>query len=386
MIDPIDLAIRTRRRLAGLLLALVLVAASCGDGADVSESVASTPSTVEATTASPTTESPTTETPTTTSSSSAAEPTATEPAPDEADTDCAAVPVGVTEFVLDAGGAEHDVRVYVPTTYDGGSDLPLVMNFHGFGSTGDQQAAFTGYEELAEDEGFIVAHPTAVPSSADEQGRNAWETLTTDDPGKDDFAFTNELLDLLIEDYCVDATRVYATGMSGGGIFTSQLVCEMSDRLAAAVSVAAIHFPTSCDPAQAVPFMAIHGTDDPTVPFDGDLTGTRFETEAFAQLLFSTPIPDQFADFAKVLGCDPEGERIQTSTDVFTTTYSGCEDDVPLMFREVVGGGHAWPSSPLTEPDSPFVDQLTALQGYSTFDIDATADGWAFVEQHTRDA
>jgi polyhydroxybutyrate depolymerase len=174
--------------------------------------------------------------------------------------------------------------------------------------------------------------------------------------------------------------------MSGGGLFTSQLVCEMSGRLAAAVSVAAIYFPPSCDPAEAVPFMAIHGTDDQTVPFDGDLVGTRFQAETFAQLLFSTPIPDQFAEFARVMGCDEGGEPVSTSTDIMTTTYSGCDDDVPVVFQEVVGGGHAWPSSPLTAPDSRVVEQLRALQGYSTFDIDATVDAWAFFKRHTRNA
>lgn len=109
-------------------------------------------------------------------------------------------------------------------------------------------------------------------------------------------------------------------------------------------------------------------------------------TRTFTELLFSEPMPDQFARFAEAMGCDPESVRMQTSTDVVTTTYSGCDDDVPLVFYEVVGGGHAWPSSPLTEPDSPMVELLTALQGYTTFDIDAAADSWAFFEQHSRDA
>lgn len=296
--------------------------------------------------------------------------------------DCQSVPTGVTEFVLDAGGAEHDVRVAVPSTFDGTSALPLVVNFHGFGSNGQQQAVFTGYEELAEGEGFVVAHPTGVPSSTDELQRNAWEVADVDDPAKDDVAFTNELLDVLIADFCVDESRVYATGMSGGGMFTSRLVCDLSERLAAAVSVAAIAYSDTCDPFRAVPFIAIHGTDDPTVPFDADLTGTRFEGEEFAELLFSTPIPDQFAEFADAMGCDPGAERVQQSTDVFVTTYNGCDDDAPLSFYEVVGGGHAWPSSPLAAPDSSFADQLAAIQGYTTFDIDATVDGWAFFEQH----
>ncbi len=307
-----------------------------------------------------------------------------EPSTDAVTIGCASVPRGMTEFVLDAGGAEHDVRIYMPSAISEESQLPLVMNFHGLGSNGDQQAAFTGYEVLAEQEGFIVVHPTGVPSSTDDQRRNSWETLSMDDQGKDDFVFVHELLDLLIEDYCVDASRVYATGMSGGGLFTSQLVCAMSDRIAAAVSVAALHFSESCKPDAGVPFMAIHGTDDPTVPFDGDFTGTRFEGESFAELLFSTPIPDQFAQFAAVMGCEPKGERAKTSTDIVTTTYTGCDDGVPLVFHKIVGGGHAWPSSPLTQPGSPLADQLRQLQGYSTFDIDATGDGWAFFEQHAR--
>jgi polyhydroxybutyrate depolymerase len=350
-----DRARGQRLYVAGMVLAASLVAASCGGGDEAASE----------------------------SASSTAPPTTGDV---QAGVDCPAVPTGVSQFVLDAGGAEHDVRVYVPTTHDGTSELPLVINFHGFGSNGDQQAAFTGYEELAEEEGFVVVHPTAVPSTSEEDGRNSWETVAVDDPAKDDVAFVHELLDVLIEDYCVDETRLYATGMSGGGLFTSQLVCEMSDRLAAAVSVAAISYPQGCDPAEPVPFRAIHGTEDPTVPFDGDPTGTRFEGEEFVEVLFSEPMPDQFAQFAEAMGCDPEGERVQTSTDVVTTTYSGCDDDVPLAFYEVVEGGHAWPSSPLAEPESPIVEQLTALQGYTTFDIDATADSWAFFQQHSRDA
>ena len=353
---------RPRKRRRDLLTAVVAVAfmtAACSGGTEGATTSPDTSTAVEST-------------------------PAPKPSDDAASIGCASMPRGMTEFVLDAGGAEHIVRIFVPTTISEDSQFPLVRNFHGLGSNGDQQAAFTGYEEIAEKEGFIVVHPTGVPSSSDAQRRNSWESVSLDDPAKDDFVFANELLDLLIEDYCVDASRVYATGMSGGGLFASQLLCVMSDRIAAAVSVAAIHFPESCNPDVPVPFMAIHGTEDPTVPFDGDFTGTRFEGEAFAQLLFSTPIPDQFAQFAAAMGCDPDGQRVPTSTDVVTTTYSGCDDGVPLVLYEIVEGGHAWPSSPLTAPGSPLAEQLSQLQGYTSFEIDATGDGWAFFEQHTR--
>ena len=352
MTDSFDRSVLRRSRLTGVLLAVTLITGACAGGDD-----------------------------TTGSSSTVTSAGATDPTVEVGDgetVDCTDVPTGTSEVVLDAGKAEHDVRIHIPTAYEGTSELPLVLDFHGFGSNGQQQAVLTGYEDLADGEMFIVAHPTGVPASGDQGGRNSWELADLDDPAKDDLAFANELLDILIADYCVDENRVYATGMSGGGLFTSRLVCDMADRIAAASSVAALAFSETCDPARPVPFMAIHGTEDETVPFDGDLTGTRFESEAFAQLLFSEPIPDQFAQYAEVMGCDPDGERIQTSTDIITTTYRNCDEGVPLVFHEVVGGGHAWPGSP-------FAEQLTQLQGYITSEIDATADSWDFFEQHALD-
>ena len=359
MTTPANRPDRKRRRLAGLVLTVAMIAAACG-GNDEGAGDATTTTATPSTTTTPTTHQP------------AAAPNAIEAASGS----CASVPTGVSEFVLDAGGGEHDVRVYVPTTFDGTSDIPLVINFHGFGSNGQQQATVTGYEDLAEEEGFIVVHPTGIPASGD--SRNSWEVADLDAPGKDDLAFANELLDFLIANYCVDENRVYATGMSGGGLFTSRLVCDMSDRIAAASSVAALAYSDSCDPARPVPFMAIHGTEDGTVPFDGDLTDTRFEDEEFARTLFSEPIPEQFAEFAEAMGCAPEAERVQQSTDIYATTYTGCDNEVPLVFYEVVDGGHAWPSSPMAE-------RLSDWQGYITFEIDATADSWAFFEQHTLD-
>ena len=347
MAVSIDRPNRTRRLLTGVAVAFGLAAAACGDA----EGAVSDPAT------------------NTVAASTTAAPTTTEPA-----VDCSSVPRGMTEFVLDAGGAEHDVRVYVPTTFDGSSELALVLNFHGFSSNGDQQAAVSGYEEVAELEGFIVVHPTGVPSTGSTQ--NSWELADFDDPAKDDLAFANALLDLLVEDYCVDESRVYSTGMSGGGLFTSRLVCDMSDRLAAASSVAALTHSDGCDPARAVPYMAIHGTDDDRVPFDGDISKSLLAGASFADELLTRVIPEEFAQFADTMGCDPAGERVQQSTDIVTTTYAGCDDDVPLVFFEVVNGGHTWPSTPLAE-------RLTAFQGYITSEIDATADSWAFFEQHT---
>ena len=59
---------------------------------------------------------------------------------------------------------------------------------------------------IAAEEGFIVVHPTGIPASGDEEARNSWEVADIDDPAKDDLAFLDALLDLVLTDYFADDT------------------------------------------------------------------------------------------------------------------------------------------------------------------------------------
>lgn len=287
---------------------------------------------------------------------------------------CDSLTRGVSEFTLDAGGAVHDVRVFVPTTV-AVDPSPVVLNWHGLGSNGAQQAVFSGYETLAEEEGFIVVHATGVAAAGDE--RNSWELTAFDTPERDDLAFADALIDTVIIDWCADPDRVYSTGMSNGGFFTAELVCGRADRIAAAVSVAGITHPDGCDPARPVPYLAFHGTADDVVPYDGSGESTLVDDNVEIEIggFFEQVMPDEFAEFAADAGCDPEPIRTEETAEVVSSTYTGCDDDVPMIFYEIVDGGHTWPDSPLAE-------QLADL-GFFTDDISATADGWAFMSQHT---
>ncbi len=364
------------RRSVALLLALVFVAASCSSDGDDTSAAESTDTTAAA---------DTTEAPETAEADDSAEATEAAETTDESETDEEAdtteapavgegcqVDTGIGRISSEAGGPIQGAQVYVPTTFDG-TLLPVVINWHGLGSDGPQQALFTDYEALAEREGFIAVHPTGTPGPGD--NRNSWELIQLDIPNRDDIAFANDLIDQLIADFCVDESRVYSTGMSNGGFFTSRLLCDMADRIAAGVSVAGLSHPDECDPSRAVPFMAFHGTADLVVPFAGGesslLEGEATEdfTEFFAQVM-----PDEFSEFAADFGCELEPEVSEIGVETIRYDYLGCDDDVPLIFYEVTEGGHTWPSSPL----GPL---LLDTLGYTTTDVDATADGWAFMSQ-----
>ncbi len=290
---------------------------------------------------------------------------------------CDSLTPGVSELTLEAGGAVHDVRIFVPTKVVS-DPAPVVLNWHGLSSDGAQQAAFSGYERLAEQEGFITVHPTGVGLGSD--GPNFWEVTgfevpqVYDDPKRDDLAFADSLIDMIVADWCADPDRVYSTGMSNGGYFTAELLCRRADRIAAAVSVAGTTHPENCAPSRAVPYLAFHGTDDTVVPYLGTGESILIE-EADPDGFFGQVMPDEFAEFAADAGCAPDPVRTEETPEVVSYVYSGCAEDVPMTFYEVVGGGHTW-------PDSPLADQITGtVLGFVTDDISATVDGWAFMSQ-----
>ena len=374
------------RAVKNLALALALLAASaCSDDDDVASGSSSEPATsapAPTTTATTATAPPTTDgaattvdLPTVPGVADTTQPATTAPGVSEttiASTQCARLSSGVNETTLTAGGATHLVRIFAPSSY-AASPVPVVLDWHGLGSNGPDQAAYSDYESVAEVEGFIVVHPTGVTDVAG--GPNSWQLFPEPGRERDDLAFAGALIDELVANWCADPMRIYSTGMSNGGFFTARLICEMSDRIAAAVSVAGTYHPEGCDPARDVPYIAIHGTDDRVVPYAGgdSVLMTEDSPDEF-RVFFEQVIPEEFDEFARDAGCDAN-INTDVGEDVVRHEYTGCDGDAPLIFYEVQGGGHTWPSTPLAA--------LTAGSlGYTTDDIDATRDGWAFMSQY----
>lgn len=122
-----------------------------------------------------------------------------------------------------------------------GGRMPLVLVLHGGGGNADNAESMTGFTEKAASEGFIVVYPEGT-------GRFKGKLLTWNaghccgyamDNQVHDVEFINALLDKLIVDYPVDPKRIYATGLSNGGMMTHRLGIELSNRFAAIAPVVA---------------------------------------------------------------------------------------------------------------------------------------------------
>jgi polyhydroxybutyrate depolymerase len=230
--------------------------------------------------------------------------------------------------------------------------LPLVLNFHGFGSSARQQANYSRLPAKADEEGFLLVSP-------DGTGEPRRFTLL---PGgvPDDVAFARDLLDHLQSTLCVDATRMFSAGMSNGAALSMRIACTMPDRITAVAAVTALVYPVTCPAGEAVAVIAFHGTADPCVPF----TGGR---SACGAMLPVPPIEQSALNWAKRNGCAETPSITQLTDSVRVSAYSECSDNVAVVLYVVDGGGHTWPGS---------VD--VQRLGTTTQEIDATELIWEF--------
>lgn len=349
-----------RARAAALSLAFtLLVAVGCGSGDDGASPATSAPD--PATSVAPTT-------------TVAAGPVASEGCGTSTQ-----APVEEQEQQLQVDGVARRYLLTVPEAHDGTTPLPIVFDFHGLLEGADIHTRMSGYSALAEEEGFVVVFPNGTGTPL------RWNLHL--DGSNPDLDYFDAVLGELSSSLCLDESRVYATGMSMGAMFTSVLLCERADVLAAAAPVAGLLDPGGCDPSRPVPILAFHGTEDPILQFNGgiDLSnipiggGAADATSPGATVppadLDGPGFPANVAAWAERNGCDPDATDTDLSDEVVQRVYD-CPPGADVEFDIVVGGGHAWPGSD-------FSRTIANIVGHTTFDIDATRDGWAFMSQFT---
>jgi polyhydroxybutyrate depolymerase len=291
--------------------------------------------------------------------SDAPAPAATEAAP----TECGparGADAGAEPRSIAAGGLQREYVVHVPPNYDGSQPTPLVFNLHGFGGDIAGQDASTDLPALAGERGYIVVTPQGapleLPDDAPVAARDAgfdglafWNffgsdpgevtlngaTIPLEGLGADDVAFIDTLLDAVTAEFCVDAERVFSTGMSNGAGMSTTVGCELGDRIAAIAPVAGVNLSGTCPGDDPVSVLAIHGDADPIAGYaGGSLMG--FD-------LGNPSVPDRMAEWASFDGCRPEPAVDESTPGLVVTRWSGCEDSTVVELWTLAGWGHEWP-------------------------------------------
>ena len=247
---------------------------------------------------------------------------------------CSARPLEPGEYLgfeVEVDGVTRNYNLYVPAGYDGSSPTPLVFNFHGFGSNAAQQSFFSDFNVEADERGLIVAYPNGI--------ENSWNAGAccgdAPDAGVDEVAFVRAMLDALQQTTCIDASRVYATGMSNGGMLSHRLACEAADLITAVGPVAgALVLPVGeCKPTRPIPVIHFHGTEDTVVPYPGN--GLGFPD-----------VVESLQGWADRNGCAGASSVTFEMDDVSCQTWDDCDDDATVTLCTLDGFGHCWPGQP----------------------------------------
>lgn len=163
-------------------------------------------------------------------------------------------------------------QISIPENISAKGKCPLVIFFHGAGERGnDNQAQLKNgvknilkYTQIKNIPAIIIAPQCPagqqwvdVPWSADRH--------TMPENPSEPMKLAMELLDKTIQDFPVDRSRIYVSGLSMGGFGTWDLLQRKPDLFAAAMPVCGGGDPAYAKKIKNVPIWALHGDSDGTV-------------------------------------------------------------------------------------------------------------------------
>jgi polyhydroxybutyrate depolymerase len=160
--------------------------------------------------------------------------------------------------------------VYLPSSIKAGTAVPLVLDFHGHGGNAAQEESSSGWKKKADQVGLIMVYPEGVDSSWN-VGNCCGLAMSEK---VDDVGFTKAIVEAVSKAACIDAKRVYATGMSNGAGFVHRLGCEAADVIAAIAPASADLVTDPCKPARPISVLSVRGLSDTTVAYAGGKTGS----------------------------------------------------------------------------------------------------------------
>jgi len=291
------------------------------------------------------------------------------------------------------------IRIYqlhIPPKYDGTEPVPVVIGLHGHTGGWPDLKVATKLDKKADEEGFIVVYPAG--HLAPLLGRiilffntfmptlhllghlwNCWDYCDIDDVG-----FIRALISRLKSKLNIDSSRIYITGISGGGMMTYRLGADLSDIVAAiapvAGSIGGIWYTESTlyvipEPAHPVSVIVFHGLLDRNLPYNGGwVNGTLRLFNTKIKVIVNTyflSVDKSVSFWVEYNNCNTTPE-IETSEsgNIIKQTYANGTDGSEVVLYTVVNGGHEWFGGPEAF--------------WPPCEISATDLIWEFFEQHPK--
>jgi polyhydroxybutyrate depolymerase len=239
-------------------------------------------------------------------------------------------------------GGSRPVTLSVPRAYAGRA-TPLLIALHGYGNSSGPFEKYLGLQSLVDAKGVLLASPDGT---RDAKGNRFWNAgsdacCNFNASAVDDVAYLRELIADIRRLYNVDRRRIFVVGHSNGGFMAFRLACELSDELAAVVSLAGAT--PDCQPKSPVSVLQIHGDRDVGVRFDGgsnilgngggDYPGALETTRRWARAAGCQESQSQSG-----APIDLEAEVLGAET--LVSTHEGCPAGIDVSLWTIQAGSH----------------------------------------------
>jgi len=232
---------------------------------------------------------------------------------------------GISHGKLTQGSVQRSYRLFIPTALKSGQSAPLVIAMHGGLGTGDIFANQTGFDAVAEQQGFIVAYPDGL-------GR-VWNAgRCCGNSQSEDVAYIRALVADLKARLPVDARRVYGMGFSNGAMLAHRVACEAPEVFAAIAPVSGGLMLDQCDARTPVSALLIQGRLDERIPWDGGgFEGT-----------YRPSVAEVVTGLAARNACSAEVKLLVDGPVVQCWSRSACASGAKLEWCGLPGVGHQW--------------------------------------------
>jgi len=271
-------------------------------------------------------------------------------------------PAGSSSHTISVGGVTRSFIVYRPPALPAGAAL-VVMMHGGYGSA-SQAEKYYHWDAEADAGHFLVAYPDGLDRAWNAGGGCCGIPGRT---GVNDIGFIVAMVSAIEHALPVSAGRVYATGISNGGIMAYDLACHTT--IFAAIGPDSATELGGCPVPAPTSVIAIHGTADKNIPYNGG------EGDGTAHI-DGPSVPAVNASWRRTDHC---AAPAATTKGVVTTSVAQCPGGRSVELITIAGAGHQWPGS---VPD-PLAQRLLHTDPPSTA-LNATQVIWQFFATHQR--
>ena len=245
----------------------------------------------------------------------------------------------VTSVLVD--GVERLFRLSVPNS-DAGTELAVIIAFHGGGGAEEDFDQQNQFDQLGEQEKFIMAYAIAEDDRTPAEGDWFLNTAAT---SRDDNDFSESIIEELSKAYCIDDDRLYAIGYSLGSMYTYEIACQLNHRFAAVASFAGTMpiNPETCELAGSIAVMHIHGKLDYIIDYDEDWDWKDGEMEGVGTM---SNIPGMIDYWGQKSNCQNENTHAHLfdGDEVEHIVHSDCDGDVRIEHYGMEAQEHSWPN------------------------------------------